>query len=309
MGKGGVPDGATANVQAITKLYLGDTTRAGVASAAAWQEFGFPISGVVYSDATAGAAKHCKPWDGAKPADVIVNGTNGVDNSFGKNIWPIFLGLTANASQQSQDGLTSGAVGLLIVVDGLGAGSDYDGLGATLYASQGTLDVTGGTVPPTDWATYVWHPFDAQKGGDPFPSSYVVDNHWVSAPSGNVEISLWWEGLRLPLVIHHAKLAHRYGIDHKTATAGDISGVLSVSEFVTALKSIASKISSSLCMSVALDSPLLQFAQAADIGLDGTQDPNKQCDGISIGIGYESTESLRGDPAAPLVPMDACPAP
>jgi hypothetical protein len=303
----GAGDGADSNIQAINKLFLGDTDRMGNAKSDAWQNYGFAISGKIYKDAKGGAATHCKPQDGAKPADVIVNGTNGVDNSFGKNIWPIVLGLASDAGPKVQDSITQGGFSVVMKVDKLGAGTDYSGLNATLYASQGTLDAMGATVPPgADWSKYVWHPFDSQKMGVPFASSYVAGNTWVSGSQGDITLTLSFSGYDLSLAIHKATAAYTLAADHKTSTNGNIGGVLGTEPLVSAVKSIAGKVSSSLCMGTALDGVLQQIRQASDIGADGTQDPSKVCDGISIGLGFETTQSTLGPAAAPTTPKDAC---
>ena len=303
-------DGADSNIQAINKLFLGDTDRMGVASAKAWQNFGFPISGYIYKDAKAGAATHCKPELGAKPADVIINGTNGTDNSFGKNIVPIVLGLASDAATKIQDAIAAGNFSVLVKVDKLGAGTDYNGLSALLFASQGTLDPMGGmTIPPpaTDWSSYVWHPFDSQKMGVSFPMSYVAKNTWVSGSKGDVSLTLSFSGYDLALVIHQGQIAMQYSADHKTSTNGQIGGVLGTTQLTDAVKAIAGKVSPSLCMGSALDGVLAQIRQASDIGIDGKQDPSKVCDGISIGLGFETTVSKLGDAAPPTMPKNACP--
>ena len=304
----GAGDGTVANVQAINKLFLGDTDRSGTAKSDAWQDYGFAISGKIYKDAKGGAATHCKPQDGAKPADVVVNGTNGVDNSFGKNIWPIVLGLASDAGAKVQDALDAGNFSVLVSIDKLGTGTDYSGLGATLSACRGTDDGMGKTTPPgADWSTYTWHPF---FGTTPisFPKSYVAGNTWVSGGKGDLNLTLSFSGYDLSLGIHQAVAAMVFSADHKTSKNGNIGGVLQTDELVSAVKNIAGKVSSSLCMGTALDGVLQQIRQASDIGADGTQDPAKTCDGISIGLGFETTTSKVGD-MAPMQPaVSACPA-
>jgi hypothetical protein len=41
---------------------------------------------------------------------------------------------------------------------------------------------------------------------------------------------------------------------------------------------------------------------------DGTQDPTRECDGISIGLGFEMTRVVIGAVAAPVAPpANPCP--
>ena len=47
--------------------------------------------------------------------------------------------------------------------------------------------------------------------------------------------------------------------------------------------------------------------QASDILKDGTQDPNEECDGISVGLGFEAKAVVVGDIApAPQPVPDPC---
>ena len=51
-----------------------------------------------------------------------------------------------------------------------------------------------------------------------------------------------------------------------------------------------------------------QLRQAADIMLDGTQDPNQTCNAISIGLGFEAVEANLADVALPVPPpFQPCP--
>ena len=45
-----------------------------------------------------------------------------------------------------------------------------------------------------------------------------------------------------------------------------------------------------------------QIRQASDIMVDGTQDPAKTCNGISIGLGFEMSELQFGNVANPVAP-------
>lgn len=56
----------------------------------------------------------------------------------------------------------------------------------------------------------------------------------------------------------------------------------------------------------AIENIFTQIAQTSDIMQDGTQDPTKTCDGISIGLGFEASVVQLG-PMVPAVTMpDPC---
>jgi hypothetical protein len=49
------------------------------------------------------------------------------------------------------------------------------------------------------------------------------------------------------------------------------------------------------------------IGQASDILQDGTQDPTKTCDGITIGLGFEADAVLLGPAVPPPPPPIVCP--
>ncbi len=74
------------------------------------------------------------------------------------------------------------------------------------------------------------------------------------------------------------------------------------------IKRIAGSFEPTLCSGATIDSLLTQVSQASDILNDGTQDPSKACDGVSIGLGFQTqAASFRG--TAPPSPTDPNPCP
>ena len=49
-----------------------------------------------------------------------------------------------------------------------------------------------------------------------------------------------------------------------------------------------------------------QVKRASDIMVDGTQDPTKTCDGISVGLGFEAQAGALGNPVV-VLPVAMCP--
>src|SRR4051794_8165299 len=89
--------------------------------------------------------------------------------------------------------------------------------------------------------------------------------------------------------------------NHDAATNGTIAGVIPLEAFIAEIKKMAGEFDPSLCASPTIDSIDAQISQAADIMQDGTQDPTKECDAISIGIGFDARRVSLG-PIAPPVP-------
>jgi hypothetical protein len=81
---------------------------------------------------------------------------------------------------------------------------------------------------------------------------------------------------------------------------GMLGGVLVASEVAATLKSIAISVSTSFCTGGTLDSIIAEIWSTADMGADGTQDPTKLCDGISIGLGFTTSGGSLGAPTPPI---------
>ena len=71
-----------------------------------------------------------------------------------------------------------------------------------------------------------------------------------------------------------------------------IGGVIDTELLVGELAKIAGSFDASLCPpSATFESISQQIRQASDILIDGTQDPNKTCNAISIGLGFDAQEA------------------
>jgi hypothetical protein len=300
------PDGNENAVQAITKLFLGDTDRAGATSNDAWKDYGFDIDGLA---STADNTYHCQAVEGGKKKDIRVDGTGGIDNSFGKNIVSIISGVAANPSATVSKAIADGSFSIVLQMDKLGTKADYSPVNTQLFAVKGTAGADGKIVGPTEdelsMGTYEWHAFPELLNADgtskvAFPASYLTGNTFVSgATKSDITLSLSIQGQSLSLVIHEAQISTKLDTDHKTSANGNIGGVLNTDELVNSLKNIAGSLSTSLCTGSTFDSIATQIKQASDILVDGTQDPTKVCSGISIGIGFETTAAKLGAKADP----------
>ncbi len=301
-------DGTGTNVQGVKKIFLAK-------DAADVFKQAYAIDGKKFSNPEDPA--HCKLQTGGKKKDVVLDGPKGEDNSFGKNIVPIILGLAPDAEETINDSIAGGSFSVLVRIEKLGAGAAYSPLVAELFAAAGQRDASGNDVAPTNWGTYEWQPYPEALDGDKtakgdalhsavkFPTSYLVDNLWVSGAKGTVALNLSLSGQTLKLTINQAVVTAKYAADHKTANAGIISGVLDTTELTTGIKSIAGKISSSLCDGTTIDNVLMQISGASDMMKDGTQGAGT-CDGISIGLGFESEQTMIGSAAPPAQPGKGC---
>jgi hypothetical protein len=202
----------------------------------------------------------------------------------------------------------------------LGSGANYNPLVTRLY---GGADL--GMNPKFD-GTDTWpvlpqllnDPTDITSAKVQFMTSYVNNNTWVSGGKGTVDLMLSVDSFSLDLTISGAQIAFDMDSAHKTGTNGTISGVLNTQALITELKSVAGAFDPAFCdpNNTTFQSIATEIAQASDILSDGTQDPQKTCDGISIGIGFDAAivanPTTVGPPAAckpnPCMPdAGACP--
>jgi hypothetical protein len=62
-----------------------------------------------------------------------------------------------------------------------------------------------------------------------------------------------------------------------------------------------------VCGPPVLDNLITSIRQASDILVDGTQDPTKPCDGISIGLGFDAVAANLGSVGPTEPASDTCP--
>jgi hypothetical protein len=295
------PDGSGTTVLAIKKLYLGDTNRDGTANKVnGWKQYGYDIDGLA---STAASTDLCKPRNNNAAKNVYPDGDKGIDNSFGKNILTIILGIASDASAKVNAGIGQGKFTIMLSMDKLGAGANYKGLNTKLYGGGDLL-----AAPKFDgsdkWPVIpelLSNPADITTAKVQFPSAYVVNNTWVSGSKGEVLLNLSVSGFTLSLPIGSAVITMELSADHKSATKGTIAGVLPTDTLTAELKKIAGAFDPSLCKGPTIDSIVSQIEQASDILHDGTQNKDTECDGISIGLGFDAGIVQLGaiDPPAP----------
>jgi hypothetical protein len=289
---------------AVDKIYLGDTDPDGTADATnGWTHFGYNIDGVASAPPTA----FCKPLNNANAATVHQHGLGGLENSFGHNILPIILGLTSNASANLNQQIQAGAFTYLISLSLLGTNASANPIASNVAAGA----PLGGT-PRWDGSD-VWPPLSGTAAS--LPQSYLVASTWVSAPVGTVNIPVGLLGLALSagsatngvtVPLNHAVLSMALDATHQKATSGIISGVLPTAALVAQIVQIAGTIDPALCSGATIDSIVAQLQQASDILQDGTQDPTKSCDGISLGLGFDATLVKLGQPVSVTPPPNPC---
>lgn len=274
---------------AFHTYYLGDTDRSGTASATAWQSFGADIDG---KTTTAASTDVCTLYAGA-PKSVQTDGTNGIDNSWGANVIPIFESIDSTFSQQFNASVAAGTFTTMVDVVGLTNSPTQSGAAPGWGFEGASFSGTPTWTIADDWPVFPnWLP----EGG-------LAAGSLVSFPTGNLDAGAWSSGatttdipLLIPfgaqameLVIHHASASFVHATP-TTAATGTVSGILYTQEFLTQLYAAASYLTTSLCSGSAWDSIAQQIEQAQDIVHDGTNVAGQPCDAISIGIGFDGVQ-------------------
>ena len=141
-----------------------------------------------------------------------------------------------------------------------------------------------------------------------FLQTYVNQHTMVMSPSGDVRLVLDTAGFQMAFDIHSAVIAMDMAPDRSAAVNGVIAGVLDTEEHIAVFQQLAGSFDPGLCSGTTFEAIADQVRQASDILVDGTQDPNQTCNGISIGIGFTATAvQLSGITPAPTPPPDPCP--
>jgi hypothetical protein len=302
---GGAADGPAPLLHAVSRWYLGETDRQGVYEPNAWRDYGFDLDGWT---STAKQGFHCKPVAGAKAADIRVDGNKGTDNSFGRNfVNGILATLVSAPSDESSASVTAGGSTILLDLGNLGSSSNYASSPAQWFRVKGD-----GPAPESDWSSYEWSPFadKVESSGSSkikLPGAYLSGDVWVSGEVPEVEVPLEMQGLFMNITVRKGRMMLNVK-DRARGLDGVLAGVVPTEALVTVMLKIAGNFGSNFCdeQSSALQGIVESIRQSSDILVDGTQDPDKPCDGISIGVGFETRASKLGAVIPPQLIPDPC---
>ncbi|MDI1442563.1 hypothetical protein [Polyangium sp. 6x1] len=300
----------SAGVLAIDKFLLGDTDPDGTQNYfTGWKQYGMNLDGVTSTKNSVGL---CQPAGGGVPAAVYPDGNDGKDNSFGKNILPIILGLTSDDSNQVNEDLQAGIFTYMLAIEGLGASTSCAAT-SKLYRGDNlaTLPQWDGSDAWPLGPDFLNDPANPASAKNVFLESVIDQDVYRSGPEANFDLVLGdGSGAILTAIpIRHARLGMKLSPGHDGAIEGQLGGIIDTEAFVTEIAKSAAKLDESFCdpSSPTLQSILSQIRQASDIMKDGTQDPTKTCDGISIGIGFTMKAVDLGVVAPPdPPPVDPC---
>jgi hypothetical protein len=191
-------------------------------------------------------------------------------------------------------------------------GPDYTDIGGAVLVGVGR-DATTASRP--QW------PIDATSAPLPdlasaplaFAGGYMNQRTVVVQPYGAGIVTLGsYRGVPFQVPITHLTIAMNVPEDGSAAADGVLSGIIPTSEVVALVHQLARGIGGDpalFCDESGVESFAEQVVQASDILVDGTQDPNRTCDGISIGLGFEAVRVALG-PSVPTAEVpDKCSTP
>ena len=299
----GVPAGATPTTSttkktfAVNQLFLGETNRSNAPTKDAWKDYGYNIDGLTTTKESKDVCTRQGGADSAKQED----GNGGIDNAFGRTVLGFILGLVPTPSKTLNDSIQGGSFTIMFEVTGLtdDAKQTNTGLSGRLLIGG----AFGANKKPTFTAADDW-PYRSSPI-IPISDAYINNGTFVNGSGGaTVELALFIQGVQLSLSINRAAIT----FDHTGAdeiTNGTISGVIGTEALVSGIEKVAGRISTQLCGGSTLDTIKQTIRQASDILQDGTNAAGKNCDAISIGLGF--TGKHIGDPKT--IATDAVPPP
>jgi len=278
-------------VFAINKLFLGDTDRKGKSDLNAWKSYGYNLDGY---RTTSPSTKLCRPR-GYAPPTIHDDGDDGIDNAFGQHVLPAVTAIFSKPTSAFTDAIADGGYTLILLLRDLGTGANYSGISAVAYrgAPLGTAPKWDGTQEwPIRYESLV--DGDIEMPRHELDDSYVANRTWV----GKADLITLDTPLGA-LPIRQAVITMDLEPDNSGAVNGTIAGVLEVNKFQDAIiQGISGEV---LCRGdLHLVQKLMdQVVGAADMLVGEAQDPDKLCNGVSIGIGFEAKPVLIGAVADP----------
>lgn len=286
--EGAGPGTADKRTFAVSELYLGETDRSKNIVKDAWKEYGYNLDGLITAKDSKDVCTRFQGADSAKQED----GKEGIDNAFGRTILSFILGLVPTPSKTLNDSISGGSFTILLETTGL---SDDPKQSATNLSAR--LLIGGGLAKDVkpDFASgnFDW-PYRSEPIV-PITGAYINNGTWVNGAGGaTVQLSLFIQGVALSLSIRRAVITFQHDPATKSINNGTIAGVINREELVSGIEKVAGRISAQLCSGSTLDTIKTTIRQASDIMDDGSNAPGKECNAISIGIGF--TGKKVGDP-------------
>jgi hypothetical protein len=288
----------------VDQLRLGTTDRAGISRPDAWKAYGYDLDlRITTADDAKVSNGICKRRAGA-PTNILMDGDGGIDNNFGGHFMQTMRSLKSDVEDATNAGIRDGKGTLLLRLDHVG--------GADSASVPGALFATASSSPPAFDGTDALPVDGASVDGTldkplaTFPGGYMVGGVWVSGdlPGGAFTLPLRLGGGTTAFPLDGGVITVRV----EDGKNGTIAGVIATTGFADALTPWAKAYG--ICPGNATFDQLMEtMTQSADLiaGAPNFQDPARECDAISLGIGFTMVKAAPPTTVVPPVaPPDGC---
>jgi hypothetical protein len=256
---------------------------------------------------TAASTNVCQVNMGAAPSVPYPDGNNGIDNSWGKNVLPLLLNLDTAWVTNVNGALQAGQFNTLFEMHCLPATGDATGFTTKLFRATPL-----GSTPKLD-GTDTWpvapelltNPTDPESSAISSGNCSVTGTTFDTGKNQTLPLTFPFGNVAMNLILQAAQVTMTLSADRKSATGGMVGGVINTQALVNEVKKVG--YARTLCGNSVLTTIITMVEQSSDILSDGTQDPSKTCDGISIGLGFDAIDAVRGNVGPPAPPLMACP--
>lgn len=287
---------------AIDSLSFGDESRQG------WTTIGFDLDHKATTDTSTDV---CTRIPGAL-APMQRDGALGIDNSFGNNDAGLLRVLSNDSrtlSEAMTDSIRKGAFTLQIQVTGLDGSPAQTNLGISTQWFASTVFDPGGAAPtfaPTESWPVRADLLDPDAG--PFASKYRVRDGYVvdgTFVSGFGELILGAVFMGEPIDLHLRSAIVVGKVEGDTMT-GTLAGAIDTAEFVVAATHLAGRVNPGQLCGSEVEYIASSLSSSSDILLDGSNEPGKTCDAISLGVKFTARRIANPTHAAPPDVRPAC---
>ncbi len=285
-----VPSGKGRTLWVATKrLYLGSTNSLGATSTDGWKDWGFDLDHVCTSlEDSIKNVGTCRRNAEANQ-DVLLDGYLCRDNNFGRHVIALLKVSSDGFEQRINDGIFEGNNTWIIRIDDLDDTADDPYAPARFYLASdqkdGSIKWDGNDLRTASSDSVVDRSLD--KPIIAFPGGYVRDNVWVSGDPSSDQIVLPFSAdLKIPL--QGTLITMQLDPDHKNGKRAALGGAIKMSSLEAVLGPVAE--AAGFCAGTPLYTSLIRnLSRFPDVVMDAPnlQDETKDCDGMSLGIGFD----------------------
>lgn len=278
-------------VYAMSSLNLGEIDKVTRnPSPDAWKSIGFNLDGRITNVTSASSpdlGRVCKRPNGAE-ANVHQDGDQGTDNVFGNKIVDLLSFVIGTPSPTISTAMANGNFTVLFKIKGLTDDPQQTntGLSGTQLVGGSFSDAGAPTFTPAD----DWPVVPGAEGT--LTNAYVNKGVFVNGGPDTLMLNFGISGQTLTLTVRNAIVTfkHNPSAGGHSLEEGTIAGVIDTEEFVSSVVGIAGRFSPQYCQGLGLEVIKTQIRNASDSLLDGTADPTRNCDALSVGIGFTAKQ-------------------